>query len=56
MEELLCSIEFMVTDDGIYVVRLRSPLGGVREYKGSSFDEVLDDVMIEIQQEFEGVF
>ncbi len=54
MEELLCTIEF-VEEEGIFVAKLQSPLGGVREYRSASFDEILDQVMIELQQEFEGV-
>ncbi len=51
---MLCSIEFLEEGD-VFIARLQSPLGGVREYRGASFDEVLDQVMIELQQEFEGV-
>ena len=54
VEEVLCTIEFL-EENGVFVARLQSPLGGLREYRGSSFDEVLDQVMIELQQEFEGV-
>ncbi|MCD6276529.1 MAG: hypothetical protein J7J42_07310 [Thermoplasmata archaeon] len=54
MEEVLCTIEFL-EENGVFIAKLQSPLGGLREYKGSSFDEVLDQVMIELQQEFEGV-
>ncbi len=54
MEELLCTIEFVEEDD-MFVAKLQSPLGGLREYRSASFDEVLDQVMIELQQEFEGV-
>ncbi len=54
VEERLCSIEFL-EDGNVFIAKLQSPLGGVREYRGASFDEVLDQVMIELQQEFEGV-
>ena len=54
MEEMLCTIEFR-EENNIFIAKLQSPLGGLREYRGSSFDEVLDQVMIELQQEFEGV-
>ena len=54
MEELLCTIEF-IEENSTFIAKLQSPLGGLREYRGSSFDEVLDQVMIELQQEFESV-
>ncbi len=54
MEELLCTIEF-AEEEGVFVAKLQSQLGGLREYRSASFDEVLDQVMIELQQEFEGV-
>ena len=54
MEESLCNIEFL-EENGVFIAKLQSPLGGLREYRGISFEEVLDQVMIELQQEFEGV-
>jgi len=54
MEELLCTIEFL-EENGVFVAKLQSQLGGAREYRGASFDEVLDAAMIELLQEFEGV-
>jgi hypothetical protein len=54
MEEILCNIEFL-EENGVFIAKLQSPLGGLREYRGISFEEVLDQVMIELQQEFEGV-
>lgn len=54
MEEILCNIEFL-EENGVFIAKLQSPLGGLREYRGVSFEEVLDQVMIELQQEFEGV-
>ena len=50
----MCTIEF-AEEESVFVAKLQSPLGGVREYRSASFDEVLDQVMIELQQEFEGV-
>ncbi len=54
MEEVLCNIEFL-EDNGVFIAKLQSPLGGLREYRGMSFEDVLDQVMVELQQEFEGV-
>jgi len=54
VDEVLCHIEFFKTDDG-YIARMTSELGGRREYYAPSFDDVLDQVMIELQQEFESM-
>ncbi|MDP8012039.1 MAG: hypothetical protein ACP5F1_02060 [Thermoplasmata archaeon] len=54
MEETLCSIEFLSDKKG-FVARLNSDIGGLREYKASTFDELLSQVMIELQDEFEGL-
>lgn len=52
MEELLCSIEFLKSAN-TYIAKVQSELGGVREYKSSSFEEILEQVIIDIQEEFE---
>ena len=52
MEELLCSIEFLKSANS-YVAKVQSELGGLREYKSGSFEEVLEQVIIDIQEEFE---
>ena len=54
MEEILCNIEFL-EENGVFIAKLQSPLGGLRVNRDISFEEVLDQVMIELQQEFEGV-
>ncbi len=53
MEETLCTIEFLI-DGKKYVAKLNSEMGGLREYKGSTLEDVLTQVMIELQDEFEG--
>lgn len=52
MEELLCSIDIMKSANA-YIAKIQSELGGMREYKSASFEEVLEQVMIDIQEEFE---
>lgn len=52
MEESLCSIEFL-KDANSYIARVQSELGGVREYKSNTFEEVLEQVIIDLQEEFE---
>ncbi len=52
MEESLCNVEFLKTDSS-YLARVQSELGGLREYKSGSFEEVLEQVIIDLQEEFE---
>ena len=51
MQELICNIEFD-QDEDTYVAKLRTEMGGLREYTGKTFEEVLNLVMIELQEEF----
>ncbi|MCL4350953.1 MAG: hypothetical protein M1535_05895 [Candidatus Thermoplasmatota archaeon] len=57
MQELICNIEFIVEDDEqggetTYTARLRTDMGGLREYVGFTFEDALNQVMIELEQEF----
>ncbi len=52
MEESLCNVEILKVAN-IYLARVQSALGGLREYKSSSFEEVLEQVIIDLQEEFE---
>lgn len=52
MQELICNIEFDVDDDGVYLAKLRTEIGGLREYSGRTFEEVLNQVMMELEEEF----
>lgn|GEM_PF-155034 len=54
MEEILCNVE-LVKDNNDFVARIQSDLGGMREYKSSSFEEVLEQLMIDLQEEFESI-
>ncbi|MGC8585284.1 MAG: hypothetical protein ACP5RZ_04110 [Thermoplasmata archaeon] len=54
MEELLCSIEFY-QDKKKFVARIKSELGGLRELKNNNFDDLLSDVMMELNEEFENL-
>ncbi len=51
MEELLCNIEFEKNEDG-YLARLRSDMGGLREYTGLTMEDVINEVILELQEEF----
>ena len=36
-----------------FVVKIQSDLGGIREYKSSQFEEVLEQLVQDLQEEFE---
>ncbi len=52
MEELICSVEFL-RGRSEHVARVSSEAGGVREYRSPSADGVIDQVINDLQEEFE---
>ena len=52
MQELICSIECDEEDDGIVLAKRLREMGGLREYSGRTFEEVLNQVMLELEEEF----
>ena len=52
MEESLVNVEFLKSSSN-YIARIQSELGGLREYRAGSFEEVLEQVIIDLQEEFE---
>lgn len=52
MEELICSVEFLRRSAEI-VARVSSEAGGLREYRASSSASVIDQVINDLQEEFE---
>ncbi len=52
MEEPLCNVEFLKSNS-TYVARVQSDLGGLREYRSGSLEEILEQVIIDLQEEFE---
>lgn len=52
MEEILCNVE-IVKENNDFVARIQSDLGGMREYKSANFEEVLEQLVIDLQEEFE---
>ncbi|MDR0523433.1 MAG: hypothetical protein LBG62_03325 [Candidatus Methanoplasma sp.] len=54
MEELLCNVE-LVKENNDFVARIQSDLGGMREYKSPNFEEVLEQIFTDLQEEFESV-
>jgi hypothetical protein len=53
MEESLVNVEFLKSSNN-FIARIQSELGGLREYKAGNFEEVLEQVIIDLQEEFEG--
>ncbi len=53
-EEVLCNVE-LVKDNNDFVIKIQSDLGGVREYRSSNFEEVLEQLMQDLQEEFESL-
>jgi hypothetical protein len=52
MEELICNVEFLRGGRELFA-RVSSEAGGVREYRGSTADAVIDLVINDLQEEFE---
>ncbi|MDI6917210.1 MAG: hypothetical protein QMC80_05380 [Thermoplasmatales archaeon] len=51
MDEPLCSIEIVKRGNG-FVAKVQTQLGGQREFRGSAFEEMLEQLVIELQEEF----
>lgn len=54
MEETLCNVEFVKVANN-YLARVQSDTGGLREYKSSTLLGVLDQVIQDLQEEFENI-
>lgn len=52
MEESLCNVEFLKSSS-TYIAKVQSEIGGVREFRAPTFEEVLEQVIIDLQEEFE---
>lgn len=52
MEETLCNIEILRRGN-LFIARIQSELGGTREFRNASFEQLLEQVAIELQEEFE---
>ncbi|MCL4345722.1 MAG: hypothetical protein M1375_04175 [Candidatus Thermoplasmatota archaeon] len=57
MQEMICNIELSKEDDEKengenYIAKLRTEMGGLREYSGVTFEDVLNQVIIELEEEF----
>jgi len=54
MEEVLCNIE-LIKENNDFVVKIQSDLGGVREYRSQIFEDVLEQFVMDLQEEFETI-
>ncbi len=52
MEEFICSVEFLRGPTDL-IARVSSEAGGVREYRAPSAGAVIDQVINDLQEEFE---
>jgi len=52
VEEPICHIEISQEDDEI-VAKLQSDLGGIREFRSFTFEQVLKLIVNELQEELE---
>ncbi|MCI4349203.1 MAG: hypothetical protein L3J93_03160 [Thermoplasmata archaeon] len=52
MEELICSVEFLRGTAEV-VARVSSEAGGVREYRSATSAAVIEQVINDLQEEFE---
>lgn len=51
-EEVLCNVE-IAKDNRTFIIKIQSDFGGVREYRSKDFEEVLEQLMQDLQEEFE---
>jgi hypothetical protein len=52
MEETLCNVE-LIKENNDYIAKIQSALGGLREYRSTNFEEVLEQMTMDLQEEFE---
>ncbi len=52
MEEFICSVEFLRGPSDL-LARVSSEAGGIREYHGPAAGGVIDQVVNDLQEEFE---
>lgn len=52
MDKSLCSIEILKNPDS-YIAKIQTDLGGIRVLKSPTFEGILEQVVLDIQEEFE---
>ncbi len=51
MDEPLCNIEIVKRGTG-FVAKVQTQLGGQREFRGNAFEDMLEQLVVELQEEF----
>lgn len=51
-QESLCNIEIL-KENNLFVVRIDSTIGGIREYKSSNFEDVLNQLDTDLRDDFD---
>ena len=54
MEEVLCNIE-IVKENNMFIAKIDSDYGGSREYKSGNIEDVIEQFVMDIQDEFESL-
>ena len=54
MEEKLCDVE-LIKENNEYVAKIQSGIGGMREYRSVNYEEVLEQMTMDLQEEFESM-
>ena len=52
MEEALCHIEIVQEKDRL-IARVQTDLGGIREFEGSTYEDILGQLVFDLQEEFD---
>ena len=52
MDKSLCRIEILKNPDS-YIAKIQTDLGGIRVLRSSTFEGILEQVVVDIQEEFE---
>ena len=53
MDEEICSVQISKGHTA-FVAKIQSELGGLREYRSKTFEDLLEQVLRDLQEEFEG--
>lgn len=54
MEEVLCNI-VLIKENNDFIARIQSDLGGVREYTSSNIEDVIEQFVMDVQDEFDSM-
>ncbi len=54
MEEVLCNIE-IIKENNDFVAKIQSDLGGIREYRSPNVEDVIEQFVMDLQDEFDSM-